>query len=250
VEAQGTEPVASRGGLGTELDRIEAAVDAGDGDLGRLGFWRVVRLVKLDDDLIERHADQIGRIDARAFLPRFPILVPVWLGNAILGLLIVVGVVAVAFALGAGPFDEPGSAAAGGSLLLAAGAWMVGFHSSAHWLVGRAVGIRFRTYFAAFPPPPLPGLKSDYATYLRTSPVARAWMHAAGATATKVAPFAALAFAPAAGAPAWTVLVLLLIGVGQILTDVFVSTKASDWKKVRRELAVARARRKRAPAAP
>ena len=242
MEAQGTSPVASRGGLGAELDRIEAAVDAGDTDLGRLGFWRVVRLLKLDDDLIERHAEQAGRIDAKAFLPRFPILVPVWLGNAILGVLIVVGIVAAAFTVGAGSFDDPGSAAAGWSLLITAAAWMVGLHSSTHWLVGRAVGIRFRTYFAAFPPPPLPGLKSDYATYLRATPIERAWMHASGAIATKLAPFLALTFAPAAGAPGWAVIVLLVIGFGQILTDVFVSTKASDWKKVRRELAVARAR--------
>ena len=120
---------------------------------------------------------------------------------------------------------------------------MVGFHSSAHWLVGRAVGIRFATYFAAFPPPPLPGLKTDYATYLRASPVRRAWMHASGAIATKLAPFLALAFAPATGPSAWAIVVLLVLGVGQILTDVFISTKASDWKKVRRELAIGRARR-------
>ncbi|HEX5938024.1 MAG TPA: hypothetical protein VFZ75_10100 [Actinomycetota bacterium] len=244
MEAEGSPTVASSGGPGAQLDRIEVAVDAGDIDLRRLGFWRVVRLIKLDDELIERHAEQVGRIDAKAFREHFPILVPVWLGNAILGLLILVGILAIAFAVGAGPIalDDPGPTAAGWSLLVAAAAWMVGLHSSAHWLIGRAVGIRFRTYFAAFPPPPLPGLKTDYATYLRAGPTARAWMHGSGAVATKLAPFLALAFAPAAGAPAWTVIVLLVTGVGQIATDVFVSTKASDWKKVRRELAVARAR--------
>jgi hypothetical protein len=238
VEAEGSSPVASRGGLAAELDRIEAAVDAGDLEVGRLGFWRVVRLIKLDDELVDRHAEQVGRIDSKAFRPRFPILVPVWLGNTILELLIVVGIAAIVFALG-----DVGRTAVGWSLLIAAGAWMVGFHSSAHWLIGRAVGIRFATYFAAFPPPPLPGLKTDYATYLRASPVRRAWMHASGALATKLAPFLALAFAPATDPPAWAIVVLVVIGVGQILTDVFVSTKASDWKKVRRELAIARARR-------
>ena len=53
------------GGLGAELDRIEAAVDAGDTDLRRLGFWRVVGLIKRDDELIERYAEQVGRIDAQ-----------------------------------------------------------------------------------------------------------------------------------------------------------------------------------------
>lgn len=237
MEAEGSSPVASRGGLAAELDRIEEAVDAGDSDLRGLGFWRVVRLIKLDDELIERHAEQVGRIDEKAFRPRFPILVPVWLGNTVLGLLIAVGIAAVVFALGGA-----GRTAVGWSLLVAAGAWIVGFHSSAHWLVGRAVGIRFLTYFAAFPPPPLPGLKTDYATYLRASSVRRAWMHGSGAIATKLAPFVALGFAPAADAPGWSVVALLALGVFQIVTDVLFSTKASDWKKVRRELAIERAR--------
>ena len=43
-------------GLGAELDRIGSAVDAGDTDLSRLGFWRVVALIKRDDELIERYA--------------------------------------------------------------------------------------------------------------------------------------------------------------------------------------------------
>jgi hypothetical protein len=40
--------------------------------------------------------------------------------------------------------------------------------------------------------------------------------------------------------------VILAIGVGQIVTDVLFSTKSSDWKKVRRERKVARARQSRA----
>jgi hypothetical protein len=69
-------------------------------------------------------------------------------------------------------------------------------------------------------------------------------MHASGAIATKLAPFIALAFAPAVGAPGWSVAILLVFGVLQIVTDLVFSTKASDWKKVRREVAIARARRR------
>jgi hypothetical protein len=38
----------------------------------------------------------------------------------------------------------------------------------------------------------------------------------------------------------------VLVGIGMLLivTDVAFSTKTSDWKKVRRELAIARARRR------
>jgi hypothetical protein len=235
------------GGLGTELDRIEAAVDAGDTDLRRLGFWRVVALIKRDDELVERYADQVGRIDGKAFRAHMKLHVPVWAGITLMLLAVGVGMTAVVLAVREGASSEPDEVTAGVALVVAGGAWAAGLHSLVHFLVGRAVGIRFTDLLVAIPPPPLPGLKTDYATYLRTSPVARAWMHASGAIATKLAPFLALAFAPAAKAPGWSVVVLVGFGVFQILTDVLFSTRASDWKKVRRELAVAKARRRSAP---
>jgi hypothetical protein len=236
-----------RGGIGAELDRIEAAVDGGDADLRRLGFWPLVQLVKRDDELIERHAEQIGRIDGKAFRTRFRLRAPVWVGVVLqlLGIGVAVGLVAFAIWNADAGADRALDVelASGLGLPLAAFALAAGIHTFAHFVVGRAVGIRFTDFFFAIPPPPLPGLKTDYATYLRTGPVARAWMHASGAIATKLAPFAVLAFAPAAGAPGWSVMVLVGLGLLQIATDVLFSTKASDWKKVRRELAVARARR-------
>ena len=234
------------GGLGAELDRIEAAVDAGDTDLRRLGFWRVVALIKRDDELIERYAEQVGRIDAKAFRAGVRFRVPVWVGIALMLIAVVLGIVAVVLAVRAGAKSEPDEVTSGVGLVIAGAAWAAGLHSLAHYLVGRSVGIRFTDLFIAIPPPPLPGLKTDYATYLRASPVARAWMHASGALATKLAPFIALAFAPAARAPGWAVGVLLGLGIFQIVTDVLFSTKASDWKKVRRELAVARSRQRSA----
>jgi hypothetical protein len=241
VEAGGT----PSGGLGAELDRIEAAVDAGGTDLRRLGFWRVVGLIKLDDDAIERYADQVARIDATAFRAGIGFRLPVWVGNGILLGVIAVGVLAVLVAFAASTptlASEPNRFLSGAGLLVAAGAWAVGFHSPTHWLVGRLVGIRFTDYFLGGTPIPYPGLKTDYATYLRVDPMARVWMHASGAVATKLAPFVALAFAPATDAPGWAVAILVALGALQIVTDILISTKRSDWKKVRRELAVARAR--------
>ena len=234
------------GGLGAELDRIEAAVDAGETDLRRLGFWRVVGLIKRDDELIERYAEQVSRIDTRAFRARVRFRVPVWVGNALLLGLVAVGAVAVVLAVknaNANPGQPPDVELFSGlALLLAAGSWAVGLHSPTHWVVGRIVGIRFTDYFLGGPPPPRPGLKTDYATYLRAGPVARAWMHASGAIATKLAPFLALVFVSTADAPAWARYTLLGIGALLFATDVLFSTKTSDWKKVRRELAVARAK--------
>ena len=68
-------------------------------------------------------------------------------------------------------------------------------------------------------------------------------MHASGALASKLAPFLALAWWPASGAPWWAAAALAALGVLQIVTDLTLSTKSSDWKKFRREKAIARQRR-------
>ena len=223
--------------LRADLDRIEAAVAAGNTDLRALGFWKVVARVKPDRRLVDEYADRIGRIDTTAFRAGVTLRAPVWAGNLLLLAGIAVGGVAVWLAYAG---DPPGWK---GLALLAAGAiWSIAVHSPAHWVVGRAIGIRFTDYFLGGPPPPRPGLKTDYATYLRADPDARAWMHASGAIATKIAPFAALAFWPGSGAPSWSAAALLALGVVQIVTDVTLSTKSSDWKRFARERAVARAR--------
>ena len=87
-----------------------------------------------------------------------------------------------------------------------------------------------------------PGFKIDYASYLRASPRHRAWMHAAGAIATKLTPFLIIPYALAIDTDTWAVLLLAALGVIQIVTDLLFSVKASDWKKFRREMRLARAR--------
>ena len=77
------------------------------------------------------------------------------------------------------------------------------------------------------------------------APRSRAAMHASGAVASKLAPVVPLAAAPLAHAPLWAFLVLAGLTVFQVLTDLTFSVKRSDWKKVRRELAVARAQERR-----
>lgn len=216
--------------------RIEVAVEGGSSDLRELGFWRWVARVKPDAELSDRWAEQIGRIDGAAFRAGVRLRIPVWAGNALLLVGVVTGAVAVVVARTA-----ESETLAGLALIVAAGMWSVSTHCLAHWAVGRAVGIRFTDYFLAGVPP-YPGLKTDYASYLRTAPASRAAMHAAGAIATKLAPFVALAFWPATDAPWWSAAALLGLGVLQITTDILFSVKKSDWKKVKRERAVARAR--------
>ena len=220
-----------------ELDRVEAAVDDGDTDLGALGFWRLVRRVKRDPDLIERHADRIGRIDRKAFQAGVRIRIPTWAGDLLLTTVLAVG--AMSFAVAASSAE--GSLVTGIALVVAMGAWDVGVHSPTHRLVGRLVGIRFTEYFVRSIAAP-PGVKTDYTSYLRASPSARAWMHASGALASKVVPFLVIVLASVfdVDAPAWAIAIVWVVGVGQIFTDAIFSTRRSDWKKVRRELAVAR----------
>lgn len=234
ADRPGPAPIETEG-FPAAFDRVEAAVDAGETDLGRLGFWRLLARVKADPALSAHWAEQAGRIDRKAFEARFRVRFPVWFGNAVL----VLGVAAGAFAIGIalGTDDE---VLAGVALIFAALDWSVALHGLAHWLVGRLAGLRFLAYVFRDLIPPVPGLKVDYASYLRASPEARAWMHASGAIASKLAPFVALAFWPGAGAPSWAAWAIAGYGVVLILIDVFISTRKSDWKRVRRELRVAR----------
>jgi hypothetical protein len=231
--------------------RIERRVGEGDADLSRLGFWRLVNSVKLEPRLAAHWADDVGRIDRAAaerwMRPRFP----VWLGNAILlgasAVLVAFLPIAVVLARDAA---TPEPVLPGLMIVAAAGGLSATLHDPAHWLVGRLLGIRFTWYFFDGPLRIQPGIKLDYATYLRASPGARAWMHASGAVVSKVAPFAVFAGAylphRAAGYdlfPAWSLWLTLGFGVAQMLTDLLFSTKQADWKKVRREVRIGRARR-------
>jgi hypothetical protein len=238
VEVRATPSPKGRGEIGAELDRIEAAVAAGNTDLAALGLWEIVRAVKLDRALVGKLSEQIGRIDGSAFRARTRLRVPVWAGNAVL----VAGIVAGALAVWASYVWQ--SPLSKGLALIAAGLiWSLCVHSPTHWLVGALVGIRWTDYSLSGRVPLLPGLKSDYGSYLRADPDSRAWMHASGAIVTKLAPVVALAFWPVSGAPWWAAAALAAYGALQIVTDVLVSTKASDWKKFRREKAIARRRR-------
>ncbi|MEX0873860.1 MAG: hypothetical protein WD646_13930 [Actinomycetota bacterium] len=235
------------------LTQAEQALDAGRGLKGT-GFWKAVGVLRRDRALAERYADRASVIDRRAFEKGVKLRVPLVPGLIALVLITAFGVVAVlaSFIFGWGETfrrstqlynaaREAPTAAVPISFLLGTGALLIGTHSLAHYVVGRMAGIRFTHVFLGGPPPPRPGVKTDYATYLRATPRARAIMHASGAVVTKLLPFALLPVSvwlyedwP------WLTWVLIAIGIFQIVTDVVLSTKVSDWKKVRREMRAAR----------
>ena len=186
--------------------------------------------MKRDPVLSAHWAEQAGRIDRKAFEQRVRPRFPVWFGNSVLAGGVVAGAGAVAVSI---TVSNP--TVAGLALVASAGILSVSVHDLAHWAVGRLRGIRFVAYFLDGPVRIQPGLKTDYATYLRAQPESRAAMHAAGAIASKVAPFVSLALWPLSNAPVWAAWATLGIGVVQLVTDVVWSTRHSDWKRVRRE---------------
>jgi hypothetical protein len=232
------------------LSRIEREVRAGNRDLSALGFWNVVREAKRDPDLPNEVRDRIGRIDRIAFESWKSPLFPIWLGNLVLlvGMLVSLGLVPVGLRLADGRIGGSPQPLWAGVLVVAAAVGLsVTVHAPAHWFAGRWVGIRFTCYFLDGPFRIQPGVKTEYASYLSVPASRRATMHAAGALASKVAPFVVFGWAYAvhwqhdwALLPAWSLWVVLGFGALQIVTDVAWSTRESDWKKVRRELRIAR----------
>ena len=203
-------------------------------DLRALGFWRAVAAVKRRRELVDRYATRIATIDRAAFRRRVRLAFPVSLGVIALD----IGLFGGLLLLGVATFiDHPWREII---VLVAAGALDVTTHGLAHLAVGTLMGIDFTDWFADLPKRPQPGFKIDYASYLRASPRQRAWMHAAGAIATKLTPFLVIPYAVAIGTETWATLLLLALGVVQILTDALYSVRASDWKKFRREMRLAR----------
>ena len=234
------------------LARAEEALAHGR-SLKGAGFWPAVEAVKRDPAKIEAYADGIAAIDRRAFEQGVKLRISAPVGVGGLTLLTAVGILAVVVARravgslpsailtssGVDAYHWPGFVPI--VFLVGLGSLIVGTHSLTHWIVGRLVGIRFTHVFLGGPPPPRPGLKTDYASYLRATPRERAAMHASGAIVTKIVPFALLPLSLSFSTDwPWLTWILIVIGVVQIATDVLLSTKVSDWKKVLRELRTAR----------
>ncbi len=216
------------------LDACAADLRRGDApDLRARGFWRAVAAVKRDPVLVDMCADRIAAIDRDAFRRSVPLRAPAWIGAVAL---ITGALLGLALLTLAPAFPHPWLDLV---VLVGFGALDLTTHGLAHLTVASLVGIAFTHWFVVLPAKPQPGLKIDYATYLRTPAAARAWMHASGAIATKLTPFLVLPYALAVGAAWWTVAILVGIGAVQIATDLVFSLRASDWKKFRREMRLA-----------
>ncbi|MFV1971087.1 MAG: hypothetical protein ACC683_08815 [Acidimicrobiia bacterium] len=216
-----------------EIDTVLNAAEVeiafgGTPDLRAAGFWRAVAAVKRDPALIDQFADRIGTIDRAAFNAWARLIIPIWIGTvlAVLGSLVGISLIS------ASPFVSEWN----GIIFLAGTGVLLGTtHGLGHLVVGFIGGIRFSAWFIGRDRPQ-PGVKTDYATYLRATPRTRAWMHASGALVTKAIPFLLLPVALLSSAiTGWVAIVLLALGIVQIITDVLWSTKSSDWAKFKRE---------------
>jgi len=202
-------------------------------DLRALGFWRAVARVKRDQGLIYRYAERVARIDRETFRRRTRLRTGADVGAVLLWLGTAIGLLVLGAAAAQGhPLRELG-------VLIGMGALLATTHDLAHLLAGAVTRIHFTEWYVDLPRKPQPGLKTDYASYLRASPRQRAWMHASGAIVSKIVPFAVVPYALAIGCDVWAVAVLLAVGIVSIVTDVLFSVRASDWKRFRREMRLA-----------
>lgn len=201
--------------------------------LREIGFWRTVAAVKPRPELVAKFADRIGTIDHAAFTQRVRLRFPAALGIA---LLILGAFFGLALLWLAAAFIHSTREIL---LLVGFGALLLTTHNLAHFVFGSLVGIGFSDWFVDLPKRPQPGLKIDYATYLRTPARARAWMHAAGAIVTKIVPFAVILYALSISTDGWAIAVLVVVGLLQLASDALYSVKASDWKKFNREMRLA-----------
>jgi hypothetical protein len=202
-------------------------------DLRATGFWRAVNAVKRQRALVDRYAERIARVDRGTFRRGVTLVLPASIGVVLLAAAAVFGLVA----LGIAPsFDHPLRELA---VLVGMGALLVSTHDLAHLVTGAIWGMRFTDWYVK-PPMPQPGLKLDYASYLRATPTQRAWMHASGAIVSKIVPFAVVPYALATGCDVWCIAALVAVGVVSIVTDVLFSVRAADWKKFQREMKLAR----------
>lgn len=219
-----------RPGIEAVLAKAEAKVSDGGGVDG-IGFWPAVSRVKGNPELAERYGGRIAAIDRTAFRSWAALVVPIVPGT-ILALLATAGGLALigwAYSL-----DGTGAVLA---FAVGFGVVWVTTHGLGHLMVGRLLGIRFTDWFIGTLRRPQPGVKVDYESYLRAPARSRAWMHAAGAIVSKLVPFALVGAALAADLPIWVVWGLVGFGVVSVVTDVLWSTKSSDWKKFKREMA-------------
>ena len=223
-----------RGEVKEVLKAVEARLaDDPAAGLGGSGFWKAVAAVKRDPALVQEFAGRIASVDREAFERWALLAVPVRVGTAIAVIGAAVGLALAALAYYT---SDPWN----GLLLLAGmGVLLVSTHGLAHLAVGRLAGIRFTHWFVGSVKHIQPGVKTDYATYLAADAKRRAWMHASGAIVSKIVPFALIPAGLVAEVPAWTTIMLAITGVVSIITDVLWSTKVSDWKKFRREMAIA-----------
>lgn len=216
------------------MDRAEARLAAGR-NLRGCGFWGAVDHLRSDPEASRRFAVRVAQIDRAAFEKGVRVRVPEAVGTWALGLGTLAGVAAIIVSGSIGDATIRTLVFLGSVATL-----LITTHSLTHWIVGRMMGIRFTHYFLGGPPPPRPGAKVDYESYLQTTPKRRAWMHASGAIVTKITPFAMLPVAASLQVKTWAFYGLIVVGIGQIATDLMFSTKTSDWKKVKRELVASR----------
>lgn len=209
-----------------ELERIERRVDIGD--YKSKEFWQVVARIKVSGERAKL-AEWVGRIDKKIFEKKTRVRVGVTTGN----FFEIAGAAFGFYLIFLG--RRAAAEVAGAYVLVAAFILSATLHPLAHYFVGRKAGINFLFYFPDGPAKIEPTIKIDYASYLRAEPLARAVMHAAGPVATTFAALLCLAVGFYINVAYWAKLALVFYLLLILGTEMFMSTRSGDLKRVIRE---------------
>ena len=176
--------------------------------------------------------EELERIERKASEKKVRLRINLWLGHAaeISAMLLGVALIWLGFA-------HSSELTRSLSLVIASVILSMSIHPLAHYAVGRFCGINFLYYFLNGPAKIEPTLKIDYASYLKAHPRKRAAMHLAGPIATISATLICLVLGLVASILQWAKILLVLYFLFILATDVFLSPKAGDIKRVKRELA-------------
>lgn len=217
-----------------KLDFIEKEVDKGNLKLKKLGFWEIVNEAKINQEIAEKTAKKIAKINRKVFEKRWK-----WKFNPLLGIFVLLLISAITIYFYFVVVNDKFLL----SLYLPIASFILSasFHTPLQYIVGRILGIKFIYIY----PRGIymferhskgkikiePALKLDYESYLKASPIKRAIMHASGATLTIVAVIYFFILSIILKAEIWSIFICGFITFAYILTDLTYSKNQAAWKR-------------------
>jgi hypothetical protein len=229
-----------------KLEKIEEEVNKGNLKLKKLGFWDIVHEAKIDPEVAKILGKKIAEINKKVFDKKWK-----WKFRPILGivLLTLISIIMIFFYF----IVYSDKFLLSVYLPIASFILSASLHPITQYITGRIFGIKFLYIY----PRGIyifhrsskgkikiePALKLDYYSYLNTSPMKRAIMHASGAIVTIVVVVFFFIYSILIKAEIWSIIICGILAISYILTDIFYSAKMAAWKHFLEEYKIAKMRK-------